>query len=110
MILVVWFISLLYNVIEKSPIVFLKLAEDSVAEIDMVRSIRISFSEPNFQLMIPDVVQGAVSLNFTELGPKLDNVSVVVGAAPRWVLYGNVENVSLISLFFFECSFLLYAL
>lgn len=35
-ILVVWFISLLYNVIEKSPIVFLKLAEDSVAEIDMV--------------------------------------------------------------------------
>eukprot|EP00026_Physarum_polycephalum_P001035 Phypoly_transcript_01036.p1 GENE.Phypoly_transcript_01036~~Phypoly_transcript_01036.p1 ORF type:complete len:1168 (+),score=174.37 Phypoly_transcript_01036:78-3581(+) len=66
--IVVMFVSLLQNVIQKSPIVFLKLSEDEVGEFDMVMT-----SPTN------------LVINYTQTAQLLSDVETVEGLAPRWL-------------------------
>lgn len=66
--IVVMFVSLLQNVIQKSPIVFLKLSEDEVGEFDMVMTSPQDFV-----------------INYTETAELLAPVGIVEGLAPRWL-------------------------
>ena len=109
--LVVFFLTMLYNVISLSPNIFIRLAEEQVSEADFIflpqfgikdisreKDIfdkyleeknntdnnfnqNISFSNFSFQL-----------LNFEEIQQKLKNIKFLKGVVPRWLIMGNSTN------------------
>eukprot|EP00727_Mastigamoeba_balamuthi_P011155 m51a1_g6662 hypothetical protein (1014) ;mRNA; r:166914-171319 len=80
--LVVVFVSLLQNVIQKSPIIFFKLSENTVGEIDVQ--------------LAPKSVGNSTSLflNSSEITQLLANTSRVHGCAPRWTFLTDVLHVA----------------
>lgn len=78
--LVVAFVSLLQNAIDRSPLIFLKLGEDQVGEYDLLLTPMFSATEFSFWL------------NFTELEPKIASAPLAKGSTPRWAVLGKVIN------------------
>jgi hypothetical protein len=69
-------------VLVRSPVVFVRLAEQQVGEYDMVytaASLNGSSAAP--------------FLNYTSMNASLSAVDGIFGAAPRWVLVGDVGRV-----------------
>jgi hypothetical protein len=72
----------LQNAISKSPIVFLKLAEDQVGEYDL--------------LMVPEVTASSQTfwLNSTDIDDNIKlNAPDVQGSVPRWVILARIASV-----------------
>jgi len=81
--IVVFSISLLENTIENSPVLFLKLAEDNIGEVDLILT-------PNFRV-------NKYFLNQSEIDNALQRESLVVGTTPRWVLLTKIINANKIN-------------
>jgi len=78
--LVVTFTTILQNAIAKSPIIFMKLAEDQVGEYDLLLTGQSTAN--SFQFWT----------NYTDIEDKVSSGSLVRGATPRWVVIGRVLN------------------
>ena len=89
--IVVFFIGLLQNILLRSPLIFLRLAETQAGEVDIVitpstvsidRLLDIGLrqeSDPRFQFF-----------NAREIEAKLANNSLILGTSPRWILRGSI--------------------
>uniref|UniRef100_A0A6T6YUC0 ABC3 transporter permease C-terminal domain-containing protein n=1 Tax=Bicosoecida sp. CB-2014 TaxID=1486930 RepID=A0A6T6YUC0_9STRA len=76
--LVVGFAALLQSVVQRSPLIFMRLQEDQTGDADMV--------------LTPETSADSASpfLNASEISHILRNNPHVIGAAPRWLLLGSV--------------------
>ncbi|GAM21205.1 hypothetical protein SAMD00019534_043800 [Acytostelium subglobosum LB1] len=106
--LVVTFISFLQNLIQNSPVVFLKLSEDQAGELDLVLTgDPTSFTTTNSTLQATHGLTAptpspldALSkfslspflINSTMLTQKLSNADMVHGVAPRWTTIGDIQS------------------
>jgi len=115
-VLVVCFVALLQNTIARSPVVFMKLAENNVGEYDLVLSPRLGLDDEDGEGdeeaskkfksrsaalstrnetaldnldLLPNL---QVGLNYTEISRKLEPVDTVRGCAPRWTLFSSIAN------------------
>ena len=116
--LVVFFLTLIFNVIQLSPCIFIKLSEEQNGEIDLILTpylqsqnvqTKKSIFEANFYNKskitysnISNINNSTIfnHLNFYDIKKKLSNLSFIEGFAPRWVIKGkasynnNEKNIS----------------
>jgi hypothetical protein len=116
--LVVMFTTVLRAAIARAPIVFMKLAEDEVGEMDVVITPGggagnggVSFSPSSGTIgtfnanttnatmtttplatMPASVLSAGVLLNFTEVNSRVGGVSDLVGMAPRWLALARMQR------------------
>ena len=99
---------LIENVLNRSPVVFVKLAEDQVGQYDMVRrptapphlcscqilrlNVGLFAAMGCAQLFtaLPTNASNTFFLNYTSMNASLSDVDAIYGAAPRWFLVGDV--------------------
>jgi len=76
--LVVGFAALLQSVVQRSPLVFMRLQEDQTGDADMV--------------LVPESSADNASpfLNATDINARLADNPLVKGAAARWLLLGSI--------------------
>jgi ABC-type antimicrobial peptide transport system permease subunit len=90
--LVVAFTSLVQSAVDNSPVVFLKLSEDTAGEGDLVLQPDFSNSVASLSSSQTSGIPPGLLLNDTELQQVLAQVPSVAGVAPRWVALGRVYN------------------
>ena len=102
--LVVFFITMLMNVISVSPTIFIRLSEDQVGEADfifvpMLTNVDVStaVNQSAFDKLIlknnkTSSFFDVKFIDFDDLNERLKNVSFLNGLAPRWILKGNTTN------------------
>jgi ABC-type antimicrobial peptide transport system permease subunit len=78
--IVVFSISLLQNTVVNSPVLFLKLSEDTVGEFDLVMTPKSTAESQSF------------FLNATDAGLRLEKEPTVTGTAPRWLFLSKIVN------------------
>eukprot|EP00762_Andalucia_godoyi_P002414 ANDGO_02681.mRNA.1 FtsX domain-containing protein len=78
--IVVFFLTLLLNAVQRSPYIFLRLSEYSVGEMDLVLTPQ------------PSNASTTGFLNHTYVASALGSVDVVSGVAPRWVFPIRLSN------------------
>jgi len=78
--LVVCFLSLIQNALDRSGVIFVKLAEDQVGQYDIVMTPSSNNQSTSF------------FLNYTSMNTTLLPATVLVGTAPRWLLVADVYN------------------
>jgi hypothetical protein len=78
--LVVFFVTVLQNAVQSSPIIFFKLSEDTAGCNDYVMSPALA-SATAFPL-----------INHTKVNSTEGGVSAVWGSAPRWAVLGQATN------------------
>jgi len=71
----------LENTIECSPVLFLKLAEDSIGEYDLV-----------FTPQTRNPTTPSYFINTTELDKKIGKQELVTGLSPRWIMVSEIFN------------------
>jgi len=91
--IVVTFVGVLYNAVQRSPLIFLRLAEAQVGEMDML----ITPYAPNVDALLDlDAQAGVVSkfqfFNATALDRELSTLPTVTGTSPRWLLRGRAAS------------------
>ena len=82
---------MLYNAVLRSPLIFLRLAESSVGEMDMLVTPYV----PHFDPLSTSTRRSKFeffNLNATALDLELEPLSAVSGSAPRWVLQGKAAS------------------
>ena len=93
--IVVMFIGVLYNVMLRSPLIFLRIAETQVGEIDMLITPYVPHFDPllNLDSQTPgtDPTTTFRYFNATEMDLSLSSLSTVTGATPRWLLRGKAS-------------------
>ena len=93
MFVVVTFVAVLYNAVLRSPLIFLRLAESSVGEMDMLVTPYVPHFDPLLDLDAQEqVVPKFEFFNATALDLELEPLSAVSGSAPRWVLQGKAAS------------------
>ena len=107
--LVVFFLTMLYNVISLSPNIFIRLAEEQVSEADFIFLPQFGINDLKDQKDIfdkakekknsSDLNQNITNLNisfsllnFDEIQEKLKNIKFLKGVLPRWLIMGNSSN------------------
>lgn len=78
--LVVFFTITLQNAISRSPIIFLKLAENQVGEYDVTLQPTLTANTQSF------------FINYTEIKDQINDVDTVVGSCPRWLGLASVRG------------------
>lgn len=99
-VLVVGFLTVLQATVSQSSLIFLKLAEDSVGENDIVRGVSLlvcgSFSASflHFQVMLVDPTNDnpIPLVNYTDVARILAPNDEIEGVVPRWFLIADVIN------------------
>ena len=75
---VVFFVGLILSGLSKTPVVFLRFAELSTGEMDVLV-----------------LAEGSLPVvNYTEMRPLIDAAPSIEGSTPRWLLKGEVEELS----------------
>lgn len=102
--LVVFFITMLLNLISLSAMIFIRVSEDQVGEADFVMvpllsSIDVAKSNSSFDKLVMNPNQSTdffdiKFIDFDDLKDKLKNNTNLYGVAPRWMLSGNTSTTS----------------
>ena len=98
--LVVFFLTMIENVISLSPLIFFRLVEETVSEADMIFIPKISSgyvqsSNNRFNRFIINKQNNTYEqfnfrmLDFDFIREKLQNISFLKGVTPRWMFMGN---------------------
>ena len=101
--LVVFFLTMIANVISLSPLIFFRLVEESVSEADMIFIPKISSgyvkkSNNRFNQFIIEKKElkseifNFRMLDFDFIKEKLQNISFLKGVSPRWMFMGNTTS------------------
>ena len=107
--LVVFFLTLLFNAIQLSPCIFIKLSEKRSSEIDLIltpylKHQNIETKKSGFDSFFynkEDSLYSNISdlnitnlnfLNYYEIKEKLSNLSFIEGVSPRWFFIGKASN------------------
>jgi len=105
--LVVLFLTILFNAIELCSCIFIKLAEEQTSEIDLIftpflTSKRVNKEKSGFDSFFSNKTTEKKSslfdlsnlnfLNFYDVQKKLENLSLIEGVAPRWIITGHVKD------------------
>lgn len=88
--LVVAFTSLVQSAVDNSPVVFLKLSEDTAGEGDLL--LQPDFANAGSRPDSAAVSLGGFLLNLTDVAHRLEGNPAVAGTAARWTLLGRVYN------------------
>ena len=106
--LVVFFLTLLLNAIELCSCIFIKLSEEQTGEIDLIftpylMSKNVANQKSGFDSFFYNkTVENRSStlnfdnlnfLNFHDVQKKLENLSFIEGASPRWIITGHAKNI-----------------
>lgn len=78
--IVVFVVSLLYNSVLKSNVIFMKVAEDNVGDMDVVMMAKMTNTSTT------------PFLNQTHVSHMLQDNDMLTGVAPRWTFFGHIEN------------------
>jgi ABC-type antimicrobial peptide transport system permease subunit len=90
---VVTFVAVLYNAVLRSPLIFLRLAESLVGELDMLITPYVPHFDPLLDLdSQSEVVPKFEFFNATALDLELASLPAVAGSAPRWLLKGRAAS------------------
>jgi hypothetical protein len=102
--LVVFFITMLLNLISLSAMIFIRVSEDQVGEADFVMvpllsSFDVAKSNSSFDKLVMNPNQSTdffdiKFIDFDDLKDKLKNNTNLYGVAPRWMLSGNTSTTS----------------
>ena len=98
--IVIGFVSLLQSVLQLSPLIFLKIAENQVSDIDMIftpfPSVNRSDSSPSntsnsssFSLL--ESIEKSF-LNADKMEKICNNITEIKGCSPRWLFFGDVKK------------------
>jgi hypothetical protein len=91
--IVVTFVAILYNAVLRSPLIFLRVAESQVGEMDMLITPQVVRYD---SLLDMDKAQDAVSkfefFNATAFDRELATLPTVTGTTPRWLLRGRLAS------------------
>uniref|UniRef100_A0A6U6A8Q8 ABC3 transporter permease C-terminal domain-containing protein n=1 Tax=Guillardia theta TaxID=55529 RepID=A0A6U6A8Q8_GUITH len=91
--LVVTFIGFVYNVILRSPVIFLKLAETQVGETDMVIFPSLNRLDPLLNLdKQMEQVDVYPFFNASQVRDTLSDIPQVFGVSPRWIVRGSIAS------------------
>eukprot|EP00960_Hanusia_phi_P075544 768438-Hanusia_phi.AAC.10 len=91
--LVVTFIGFVYNIILRSPVIFLKLAETQVGETDMVIFPSLNRLDPLLNLdKATQQVDVYPFFNASHLRLSLSDLPQVLGVSPRWIIRGSIAS------------------
>ena len=94
--IVVTFVAVLYNAVLSSPLIFLRLAESQVGEIDMLITPYVPHNDPLLDLnQQTEVLSKFDFFNATKLDLELSEMPTVSGTAPRWLLRGKAASQAL---------------
>ena len=94
---------LLYNVLDLTPIVFLKIAEDQVGESDLIYTAKpaanISYSVDTFSYSGVDkrIARDKWALpfiNITKMEKEILNSTYYEGVTPRWISLIDIANIT----------------
>lgn len=91
--IVVTFVAVLYNAVLSSPLIFLRLAESQVGEIDMLITPYVQNFDPLLDLnKQTEVLSKFEFFNATKLDLELSDMPTVSGTTPRWLLRGKAAS------------------
>ena len=105
--LVVFFLTVLFDAIELCPSVFVKVAEEQTGEIDLIftpflTSKSVTSQKSGFDSFFYNKtaeknnsrfnLNSLSFLNFYDVQKKLENLSLIEGVTPRWIIAGNVKR------------------
>eukprot|EP00742_Colponemidia_sp_Colp-10_P003305 GILJ01003519.1.p1 GENE.GILJ01003519.1~~GILJ01003519.1.p1 ORF type:complete len:1186 (-),score=204.90 GILJ01003519.1:249-3806(-) len=92
--LVVLFVSLLQSAVQLSPIMFLRLAEQTVSETDLMLTPVPAKNDTTLESVRgePSNSTGIRLLNATFIGQRLQGNPYVAGTTPRWALISAASN------------------
>ena len=93
--IVVFFIGLLQNILLRSPLIFLRLAETQAGEVDLV----ISPSTVSIDRLLDiglrsDIDPRFLYFNANDIDAKLEHNPLILGTSPRWILRGSIASKS----------------
>ena len=93
--IVVFFIGLLQNILLRSPLIFLRLAETQAGEVDLV----ISPSTVSIDRLLDIGLRSEIDprflyFNARDIDAKLEHNPLILGTSPRWILRGSIASKS----------------